>query len=245
MIAPYRTAKYLDDTVFAGKTGYTSDALNTLVTCGTRGGMDVIVVSMRTRSTGEKGVPLFTDTAALLDYANNFQKLNIADNEKTFLVGNAYDFSIDTDDLNTSASLISINRNSYAILPNQASFTDAVPSIQFEEHPEGNKAYLVYEYAGQTIGKAPITLEEQKEEEFDFSETESGEMDSRENEIKFITINFKIIFIIFAILFGILFLVFMIYRFYEKNRAKIRKAIHIYQKRKTLKRRRYRRKRRR
>ena len=245
MNAPYRTAKYLDDTVFAGKTGYTSDALNTLVTCGTRNGMDVIVISMRTRSTGEKGVPLFTDTAALLDYANNFQKLNISDNEKTFMVGNAYDFSIDSDDLNTSASLISIDQSSYAILPNQVSFTDALPSIQFEEHPEGNKAFLTYEYAGQIVGKAPITLEEQKEEEFDFSETESGESSSAGKEMTFIMINFKIILIILAVIAGILLIIFLIYQFYTKNRAKIRKAIRIYQKRNSLKRRRYRRKRRR
>ena len=94
MIAAYRTDKFLDDTVFAGKTGYTTDALNTLVTCGTRNGLDVIIVTMRTQSTAERGVPLFTDTAALLDYANNFRKLNISENEQTFVVGNAYDFSI-------------------------------------------------------------------------------------------------------------------------------------------------------
>ena len=161
------------------------------------------------------------------------------------MVGNAYDFSIDSDDLNTSASLISIDQNSFAILPNQAAFTDAVPSIQFEEHPEGNKAFLTYEYAGQIIGKAPISLEEQKEEEFDFSETDSGESISDENEIRFITINFKIILIILFVIAGILLIIFMIYRFYNKNRAKIRKAIRIYQKRNSFKRRRHRKKRRR
>ena len=36
MISGYKTSKYLDDTVFAGKTGYTEAALNTLVTCATR-----------------------------------------------------------------------------------------------------------------------------------------------------------------------------------------------------------------
>ena len=59
MIAPYRTAKYLDDTIFAGKTGYTTDALNTLVTCGERNDLDVIVVTMKTRSTGEKKAFLY------------------------------------------------------------------------------------------------------------------------------------------------------------------------------------------
>ena len=243
MIAPYRTSKYLDDTIFAGKTGYTTDALNTLVTCGKRNGMDVIVISMRTRSTGEKGVPLFTDTAALLDYANNFQKLNISDNENTFVVGNAYDFSVDSDALAASTSLISIDENSTIIMPNHTSFTDAVPSITFEEHADGNKAYLTYEYAGQVVGKASITLEE-TQEEFEFSETESDESSDHKGT-KFITINLKVILIIIAVIFGILLIVFMIYRFIERNRAKIRKAINIHQKRKFLRRRHYRRRRRR
>lgn len=244
MIAPYRTDKYLDDTIFAGKTGYTSDALNTLVTCGTRNDMDIIVVTMRTRSTAEKGVPLFTDTAALLDYANNFHKLNIAANEKTFMVGNAYDFSVDANDFNTPASLISIDETSSVILPNTASFTDAVPSISFEEHADGNTAYLTYEYADQFVGKASIKLEDTKETHFEFSETESGE-NTGENEVTFITINLKIVLIVLIILLTIIVLALLIYNFYQRNRAKIRKALHIYKKRRFLKRKRNRRRRRR
>lgn len=244
MIAPYKTAKYLDDTIFAGKTGYTTDALNTLVTCGERNDMDVIVVTMRTRSTSEKGVPLFTDTAALLDYANNFQKVNISQNEKTFIVGNAYDFSVDANDLNTSASLISIDEVSNVILPNTASFTDTTASITFEEHADGNKAYLTYEYAGQVVGKASIKLEEITEKEFKFSETESGTQANEEGP-KYITINIKTIVIILFILIGILLLILLIRNFYERNRAKIRKALNIYQKRRFLRRKRYRRRKRR
>lgn len=245
MIAPYKTAKYLDDTIFAGKTGYTTDALNTLVTCGRRNDMDVIVVTMRTRSTGEKGVPLFTDTAALLDYANNFRQINIADNEKTFVVGNAYDFSIDSDELNTSASLISIDKHSTVILPNNVAFADAVSSISFEEHTDGSKAYLTYEYAGQVVGKASIALVESTEREFNFSETESDEQTSNTAGPKFITINLKFIGLILGILLIILLLAFLLYRFYERNRAKIRKTVNIYKKRRFLKRRRHHRRKRR
>ncbi len=244
MIAPYKTAKYLDDTIFSGKTGYTTDALNTLVTCGERNGMDVIVVTMRTRSTGEKGVPLFTDTAALLDYANNFRKINISENENTFVVGNAYDFSVDSNELNPSASLISIDENSSVILPNNVAFTDALPSITLEENADGNKAYLTYEYAGQIVGKASITLEENIEEEFTFSEIESEEGEHTQGP-NFITINLKIIFIVIAVILGILLLIFSIYKLYEKNRAKIRKAMNIQQKRRFLRRKRYRSRRRR
>lgn len=244
MISTYKSSKYLDDTVFSGKTGYTTDALNTLVTCGKRNNMDIIVVTMRTKSTGVKGVPLFTDTAALLDYANNFQKLNISANEETFVVGNAYDFSMESDDLNTSASLISIDKNSTIILPNNVSFSDAASSITFEKHAEGNKAYLTYEYAGQVIGKASITLEESQEEEFAFSETESKENINKDGP-RFITINLRLILIILATIFITLLIAFFIFTFYERNRAKIRKTINIYQKRRFLNQKRYRRRKRR
>lgn len=240
MISTYKSSKYLDETVFSGKTGYTTAALNTLVTCGRRNDMDIIVVTMRTKSTGEKGVPLFTDTAALLDYANNFQKLNISDNEQTFVVGNAYDFSMESDDLNTSASLISIDENSTIILPNNVSFTDAASSITFEEHADGNKAYLTYEYAGQVVGKASITLEESQEEEFAFAETESNDS-TKEEGPKFITINLKLILIVLLTILGTLLVAFLIFTIYERNRAKIRKTINIYQKRRFLNRKRYRR----
>ena len=244
MIAAYRTDKFLDDTVFAGKTGYTTDALNTLVTCGTRNGLDVIVVTMRTQSTAERGVPLFTDTAALLDYANNFRKLNISENEQTFVVGNAYDFSIDSDDLSTLGSLISIDQFSSVVLPNTVEFSDATPAILLEESSEGNKAYLTYEFAGQQVGKASITLEERPEPEFNFSETESGEVTS-ENGPRFIAINIKIVFIVLLALFGLVLLIFAIREFFIRNRAKIRKKIHIYKKRHFLRRRRSRKRRRR
>lgn len=244
MIAPYKTDKYLDDTIFAGKTGYTTDALNTLVTCGTRNNMDIIVVTMRTRSTAEKGVPLFTDTAALLDYANNFHELNISDNEKTFIVGNAYDFSVDTNDLANNSSLIAIDEASSIILPNTAAFSEAVPSISFEEHADGNTAWLTYEYAGQYVGKASIKLQENPDNEFAFSETESGENSSEEGE-RFITINLKIVFIVLLAILALLIISFLVYQFYQKNRAKIRKAVRIYQKRRFLRQKHNRRRRRR
>lgn len=246
MIAPYKTSKYLDDTVFSGKTGYTSDALNTLVTCGTRNGMDVIVVTMRTQSTGEKGVPLYTDTAALLDYANNFQKLNISENEQTFVIGNSYDFSMESEDGSSSAALISIDENSSIILPNSVPFSEAAASISFSEGEDSANAYLTYEYAGQQVGKASITLSDTKEDDFQFSETESGKNDDKANgKTKFITINLKVILLIAVSVLALLLLIFFIYSFYQRNRMKIRRAVNIYQKRHRVNKKRYRRKRRR
>lgn len=241
MIAPYKSTRYLDDTIFAGKTGYTTDALNTLMTCGTRNGMDVIVITMRTRSTAERGVPLYTDTSALLDYANNFQKINISENEKTFTVGNAYDFSLETDTTDTSGSLISIDQDSFVILPNTVTFADAVPSVHLDE--DSKEAYLSYEYAGQTIGRAAITLAKEKPQETSPFPNASPKL-SEDDTPKFLVINLKIVLLVILAIAGFVLLIYLIYHIYDKNRIRLRKALNLYQKRRMLRRRRSRRKKR-
>ena len=123
----------------------------------------------------------------------------------------------------------------------------AFPSLSgcpVSEHADGNKAYLTYKYAGQVVGKASIKLEETTEQQFEFSETESGENTTSEGP-KYITVNLKVIFMVLALLIILIILVVLIRNFYEKNRAKIRKAVHIYQKRRFLRRKRSRRRKRR
>ncbi len=251
MISAYKTSKFLDDTVFAGKTGYTSDALNTLVTCATRNGMDIIAVTMRTASSGVRGEPLFSDTALLLDYADNFRRFNIAENETTFIVDNAYSFVMDSDGISdTSASLLSIDPEGSIILPKDFSFTDAKPSLKLEEDGEISSAYLTYEYAGQTVGRAAVTLQQESVEEFQFDETESSEEETNltseesEEETKFFIINFKIIFIVLGILAVLVILLFLLRAFCIKNRKAIMKMIRNYRKRKALRQRRRRKRRR-
>ena len=50
--------------------------------------MDLIVVTMKTQGSAERGVPVYTDTANLLNYASeNFHKVNISENEENFTIG--------------------------------------------------------------------------------------------------------------------------------------------------------------
>ncbi|HOO26984.1 MAG TPA: D-alanyl-D-alanine carboxypeptidase family protein, partial [Lachnospiraceae bacterium] len=66
--------KYAYDGIIGGKTGYTNDARQTLVTCAERDGIRLICVIMKEESPDQ-----FLDTAALFDYGfDNFQKLNIS-----------------------------------------------------------------------------------------------------------------------------------------------------------------------
>ena len=218
MIAPYRgVTRYLDDTVIAGKTGYTDLAMGTLVTAAERNGMTLLVVTMHTRPTGVYGTPLFDDTALLLDYASeNFSKLNVAANETNFSLENSGFFHTGSSIFGQYKPLIEIDRNDDIILPTGASFSDASPELIFADNEDSNLlATLKYTYYGKPIGSASIRLAESKVQEFTFDK-ETGEEDTsgdtKNTEPKrFIKINVRLILILAAIA-AILLLFLLIFR---------------------------------
>lgn len=183
MISPYKTSKFLDDTVFAGKTGYTSVALNTLVTCATRGGMDLVVVTMKTQGTGQKGVPIYTDTANLLNYASEkFHKVNISENETNFTIGQGELFHTGSTIFGDSTPMIQMDTDGYVVLPVDAEFTDAVPQLEFVDEEDSDLiAVLSYTYAGQRIGSTELHLYENELQEFDFQKVDDIETASAEH----------------------------------------------------------------
>ena len=179
MISGYKTSKYLDPTVFAGKTGYTTAALNTLVTCATRNGMDLVVVTMKSQGTADKGVPIYPDTQNLLNYATeNFQKVNIAENETNFTIGQNQMFDAGTSIFGNSAPMIQMDTEGYAILPVTASLSDATPSLTFNDNGAGTDsdiiATLSYSYAGQTVGSTNLYMAGTTDTQFPFSNTENA-----------------------------------------------------------------------
>lgn len=218
MIAPYRgVTRYLDDTVIAGKTGYTDLAMGTLVTAAERNGMTLLVVTMHTRPTGVYGTPLFDDTALLLDYASeNFSKLNVAANETNFSLENSGFFHTGSSIFGQYKPLIEIDRNDDIILPNGASFSDASPELIFADNEDSNLlATLKYTYYGKPIGSASIRLAESKVQEFTFDketveEDTSGDTKNTEPK-RFIKINVRLILILAAIA-AILLLFLLIFR---------------------------------
>lgn len=203
MIGPYRgVTKYLDDTVIAGKTGGTSAAKNTLVTAAERGGMTLIVVTMRTASdpNSERGVPLFPDTALLLDYASeNFSKVNVAANETNFSVEGSGFFHTGSAIFGQTDPLIEINKNDYIILPNDIPFTDASPELIFQSEENSDIiATLSYTWQGQPVGSASIELAKPLVQEFSFDRNtgdpeDIGEEETETTPKKFIRINIRLI----------------------------------------------------
>ncbi len=220
MISGYKTSKYLDPTVFAGKTGYTTAALNTLVTCATRNGMDLVVVTMKSQGTAEKGVPIYPDTQNLLNYATeNFQKVNISENESNFILGQSQLFDAGNALFGDSTPLIQMDTDGYVVLPVTASFSDASPNLNFNDSGDNSDviATLSYTYAGQAIGSTNLYMTENTDAQtFPFSNTETSgeegtEQDSAQNssQKKIIKINLRLILYGVAAIISILVLILL------------------------------------
>lgn len=203
MISNYKTSRYLDDTVFAGKNGYTTVALNTLVTCANRNGMDLIVVTMKTQGGAERGVPVYTDTANLLDYASeNFHKVNIAENETNFSIGQSGLFDTGSTVFGNPEPTIELDPEGYVVLPVSAEFADASPKLEFLDNEDAqNIATLSYTYAGQPVGSTNLYLTPEQTLDTPSSETDEDiaassqasnhETAQKEDGVRLIKINLR------------------------------------------------------
>ena len=142
---------------FAGKTGYTSLAGNTLVTYGEKDGRRVISVVLK----GQPSPNYFLDGKTLLQFGfENFQNVSIPDNETKYVTGgetvsiNGADFQPDELDLESGAVIT---------LPKDAAFSDASMELVTElpeQHPERAVALLQYTYNDRKIGQAYLLAKE-------------------------------------------------------------------------------------
>ncbi len=205
MISSNKTSRYLDETVFAGKTGYTNAALNTLVTCATRNGMDLIVVTMHTQGTGETGVPVFTDTANLLNYGGeDFQKVNVSQHETNFTITQNELFDTGTNFFGNTSPMIEIDPDDCIILPTGSDFSDASPKLELNDEKGSDIiATLSYTYAGQSVGSARLLMRKNMLQEFAFQNpntADNAEGQRSQGKTKLIEINLYVIGLIVVVL---------------------------------------------
>lgn len=150
---------YQYDGYIGGKTGFTSDSRQTLVSCAERDGIKLICVIMREESPNQ-----FLDTIALFDYGfNHFQKVNIAENETNYTVYNSDLFHTDSDIFFNNDPILEIDANDYVIIPKTITFADLTSSLSYETANTASDsssllAKINYQYQGADVGSASITL---------------------------------------------------------------------------------------
>lgn len=134
--------------IVGGKTGYTSLAGNTLVTCAQKNGMKLIAVVLNGHQTH------YSDTKTLLDFGfENFKSLPAADYDPTYTdIENDMTISgLPT----TNLSILTLDYDHHITLPMNADIRDTTSSISYElpeSAPELAVAEIRYDYNGHNVG---------------------------------------------------------------------------------------------
>ncbi len=117
-----------------GKTGYTTEANNTLITMADNGKMQLVCVALKTYA-GH----VYTDTMALLDYGfENFRKVSIKENED-------------------SKDIEEIPQDAYVVLPKEVEFKSLDREITMHDN-QTNQATITYSYKDMPVGSAEVTM---------------------------------------------------------------------------------------
>ena len=120
-----------------GKTGFTSDALSTLVTMAEKDGVQLVCVVLRTH-----GKNVYPDTTKLFEYGfENFSKIDITQ-------------QVQSEDVTEV-----IPGDNYVVIPKGAAFTDLDMEIVPDAESE-DEAILSYTYRGTYVGSANVKLSE-------------------------------------------------------------------------------------
>lgn len=209
-----RTYPY--DYLVGSKTGFTSDARQTLVSCAEKDGMKLICVVMK-----EESPEQFTDTISLFDYGfNNFQMVNVSENETQYTVNSSDFFDTDNDIFGSSDPIISIDPDATVVIPNTIDFTDISSTLSYDAESDATIATINYAYQDVPVGTATVNLEvadAATDYEFDgpVATTENTDETTEEKE----NIIFINIIKIFSIVVAIVFLLasFFILRSFFKN----------------------------
>lgn len=147
-------ARYYDG-AFAGKTGYTSLAGNTLVTSAQKNGITLIAVILNGHQTH------YQDTKKLFDFGfRNFKSIRVADYDHSYT-------SIKNDmtiaGLSTSPiSALSIDEDCCITLPQSADFNDVETTLDYSADPLAPSdaiAKISYTYGGHSVGFAYLNIQ--------------------------------------------------------------------------------------
>lgn len=187
-----------------GKTGFTSDALSTLITMAEKDGVQLVCVVLRTH-----GKNVYPDTTKLLKYGfKNFQKVSAATEEKSQDVKQILD-----------------GEDGYVMIPKGAAFSDMDMELTRDSNIS-KEATLTYSYNGNYTGTARAVLSDayieadsarikpaQKEES---EKKDAGQTDNKASKKD------RMIVISASVLLFILVIAFIILMFRQRKKRRLR-----------------------
>lgn len=172
------TGEVAYDGVLGGKTGYTDNSRQTLVTCAERNGMRLVCVVFREETPNQ-----FTDTMELFDYGfNNFQIMNIAENEKRYQIESSGFLQTGNDIFGSSKPILSIDSESRVIVPNTTVLDDLESTIDYDISDGNHIAQIRYSYHDTYVGKAYLELADDNTTPYEFNTNPDSSNGSVEKE---------------------------------------------------------------
>ncbi|MDE6604240.1 MAG: D-alanyl-D-alanine carboxypeptidase [Lachnospiraceae bacterium] len=227
------------DGILGGKTGYTDDSRQTLVTCAEQNGMRLVCVVFKEESPDQ-----FTDTVELFDYGfHNFQVLNISEHEEKYNIESTGFLKIGNDVFGNSKPILSIDTESYVIIPNTVSFQDLDSEIDYSQSDENRIAGIEYSYHGMYVGNAYLNLATDNASTYEFdTKMTATDVSVEKTEIEpeteteplqnTIFINIKKVLLIILVLASIVITIFMVHALITNGRTAKRRNNRIKRKQK-------------
>lgn len=207
MLFDFRSQYY--EYCVGGKTGYTDNALNTLVTFATKDDVNLVAVVLRTHGSGNT----YVDTRAMLDYAfENFTKISV---------------TVDTVE---GKGLKSVDENAYVMVPMGITFEQLECCVDNPTELGDKTGEVSYTYEGQAVGSFEMTITDEYYNELHGIE-EKTEDKEPEKKTSVFSIILKVLLVV-VIVIVILFLALLGYATYRRaQKQKRRKARRMKHKR--------------
>ncbi|MCD2493303.1 D-alanyl-D-alanine carboxypeptidase [Lacrimispora sp. NSJ-141] len=219
-------SEYTYEGTVAGKTGYTPEAGNTLVTYAVRGDMELIAVSMKTNWTH------YDDTIAMFEFGfNNFTAYNMAEAKEN--TGSDF-LSSSQGVFDTSSASLELSGDSWIILPNNMSLNDVESSLTLSTASASNVlANVTYSYQGVRLGSGSLLLIDSADKHFDFKEHETAQSPSsaKEKPSQNSTLFINVWILLAVILCGAI--IYFLVLFIRRKRAMNRSVIKVRNSRRT------------
>ena len=229
--------QYAYENIVGGKTGYTTVAHQTLITCAEKGGMTLVCAVMRDEAPYQ-----YTDTRDLFEYGfNNFKRLNIKENENGYDIDTTGFFKTNIDIFGSSKNIFSISDTDYVTVPNEVTFDMLTSELIYDDSEDNNiLAQLKYSFNGVETGCGHILLSTVDVQSFEFgaapveenitlSENQSGDGKKR------VFVDVKKVFIISGIVLGLLLVIFVLQALLRNYSFALRRRRNIMKKNKRYK----------
>ena len=157
--------KYEYEGVVGGKTGFTTDARQTLVTCAQKDGMKLICVVMKDESPYQ-----FLDTQELFNYGfDGFKKLKISDYETRYNITSSNFFNTNINIMGSTKSILTLSDDGYVVIPKTIDFENVRVEVDYNATAKNAVCNLDYYVGSNRVGNTTIDYANNEKKTFEFA----------------------------------------------------------------------------